>query len=159
PGGLVDPSFNGAITLAVASGPAGATLAGTVSGHAAQGTTTFTGLSLDRAGTYTLVATTAGATAATTTTVAVGPPAASQLVVTTQPPGTVPFTEGFTFVVAAEDPYGNLATSFNQGVTAGLANTVGNGFAGGGVTVVAAAGVASFSNFFVGTPGTGYTIQ
>jgi hypothetical protein len=81
------------------------------------------------------------------------------LTVTIEPPGSVPWTQGFNFVVAAEDPYGNLATSFNQSVTASLTNTVGNGFAGGGVTAFAVAGVASFSNFFVGSPGTGYTIR
>jgi hypothetical protein len=81
------------------------------------------------------------------------------LIVTTEPPGNVPWTESFTFAVAAEDPYGNIATSFNQSVTAALTNTVGNGFAGGGVTAIAVAGVAGFSNFFVGTPGTGYTIR
>jgi hypothetical protein len=81
------------------------------------------------------------------------------LIVTTEPPGNVPWTQAFNFAGAAEDPYGNIATSFNQSVTAALTNTVGNGFAGGGATALAVGGVAGFSNFFVGTPGTGYTIR
>jgi hypothetical protein len=71
----------------------------------------------------------------------------------------VTLPDGFSFAVAAEDPYGNVATSFNQGLTASLTNPVGSGFSGGGAVVRAVDGVAGFANFFVGTPGTGYTIR
>jgi uncharacterized repeat protein (TIGR01451 family) len=45
------------VTLSIASGPAGATLSGTTTATAVNGVATFSGLSLNLAGTYTLVAT------------------------------------------------------------------------------------------------------
>jgi hypothetical protein len=55
--GAVDPSFNGPITLALGNNPGGGALGGTTTVTAKNGIATFTGLSLNKAGTgYTLVA-------------------------------------------------------------------------------------------------------
>jgi hypothetical protein len=54
------------------------------------------------------------------TTVDVTARATDQLVFTTPPPGAVPFGQAFTIVVAAEDPFRNVDTSFNGGVTIAL---------------------------------------
>ncbi|MGE0434617.1 MAG: arabinofuranosidase catalytic domain-containing protein [Planctomycetota bacterium] len=54
-------SYTGTITVALTT-PGGATLAGTLSGNAAGGELTLTGLSVDEGGTYTLTATAAGLT-------------------------------------------------------------------------------------------------
>jgi subtilase family serine protease len=53
--GGVDPAFNGTLTIALASGPAGANLGGTLTATAVNGVAVFDGLSLDTLGTgYTL---------------------------------------------------------------------------------------------------------
>jgi uncharacterized delta-60 repeat protein len=70
-------SDNSQVTLSIASGPAGATLAGTTTVTAVNGVATFTGLSINTAGTYTLTATDGSDTAATSnsfTISAVAPP-------------------------------------------------------------------------------------
>jgi hypothetical protein len=158
PGGQVDPTFEGAVTLVLTSGPPGASLNGPMTVLASQGLATFSELSLDTAGGYTISAT-VGGVSTTTNPFAVLSAPASQLVVRTEPPSSVPLGNGFGFIVTAEDPFGNVDTSFDQFLTASLTNTLGNGFSGGGVTVGAIGGVASFSDFFVGTPGTGFTIR
>jgi len=73
--GSAMPSFSGAITLALASNPDSATLAGTLTENAVNGVATFTDISLDRADSgYTIAATSRSAHAATSPafTVAVG---------------------------------------------------------------------------------------
>ena len=55
--GVIIPTFNGDVTLAIASGPPAATLGGTVTVAAANGIATFADLRIDLAGTYTLEAT------------------------------------------------------------------------------------------------------
>ncbi|MDR3635317.1 MAG: hypothetical protein P4L84_16050, partial [Isosphaeraceae bacterium] len=66
---LVDPNFGGTVTLALASGPAGATLSGLLTATPVAGVATFAGLTLDQVGGgYTLQATAAGLSAATTST-------------------------------------------------------------------------------------------
>ena len=53
----VVPSFNGSVTIALASGPGGSNLGGRLTVAAASGVATFTGLSLDEVGAYTLTVT------------------------------------------------------------------------------------------------------
>ena len=50
------------------------------------------------------------------------PAAASQLLVTTQPSGSVAAGSQFSFVVTAEDQYGNVATGFNGNETISCGN-------------------------------------
>src|SRR5205823_3210060 len=102
-------SFNGAVTVAIATGPAGATLGGTTTVTAVNGVATFTGLTLDLAGTYTLTASGGGLTAVTTNAITVTPVVvATQLVVTTQPPTTVLTNTPFGLVVTAENATGQV---------------------------------------------------
>ena len=73
------------------------------------------------------------------------PAAAANLVVSIPPPSTVTAGTGFGLAIAAEDPYGNLATGFTGSVTVTLANNPGTGILNGGpVTVAATSGVANF---------------
>ena len=59
------PVRSGQVTIAISSGPLGSSLAGTVKVSLDNsGTATFSGLSVNVAGTYTLVATVSGASAA-----------------------------------------------------------------------------------------------
>jgi hypothetical protein len=63
--GGVAANFTGVITVALASNSTGAGLSGTRSARASDGIATFSNLSVDRAGTYTLSASANGATSVT----------------------------------------------------------------------------------------------
>jgi len=72
---LVDPSFNGAVTLSLQSNPGGATLGGTLTVNAVHGVATFTGLTLNQPGMgYALQATANGLTSTTTASITVFAP-------------------------------------------------------------------------------------
>ena len=58
--GNVDPSFDGGVTLALASNPGGATLGGTVTVTAGAGVATFSGLTLNRAAAGDVIAVSSG---------------------------------------------------------------------------------------------------
>ena len=66
--GNADSTFTGAVTLSLASNSAGGSLSGTTTRRAASGIATFSDLAIDKAGTYTLSATSSGANAVTSTT-------------------------------------------------------------------------------------------
>ena len=63
--GGTDSAFSGTITVSLASNSTGATLSGTTAVGARDGIATFSNLAVDKAGTYTLQASAAGATAVT----------------------------------------------------------------------------------------------
>jgi hypothetical protein len=63
--GGVNATFNGAITIALASNSTGAGLSGTTTVRASDGIATFSNLSIDKAGTYTLRASASGAASVT----------------------------------------------------------------------------------------------
>ena len=158
--GNVLTSFNGTVTLALASNPGGATLGGTLSMTAQNGVASFAGLKLDKAGTgYTLLVTANGLASARTNAFDVTPAAASQLLVTAQPPGIVMADSGFGLVVAAEDKFGNVATSFGGSVAVALLNNPGGATLGGTLSVTAQNGVATFSGLTLDKVGTGYTLS
>jgi hypothetical protein len=155
-------SFNGPITVALSStsNPNGATLSGTTTLTASNGSATFSGLSIDKAGTgYTLTATTTGLAAGISSAITIKPAAASQLVVTTEPPISVAPNAGFTIKVSAEDPAGNVDTTFTGSVTVALKNNPGSAALAGTLTVSAVAGVATFTGLSLNKAGVGYTIQ
>ena len=115
PYGNIDPTFAGSVTVALASNPGGAVLAGTLTGTAAGGMAHFSGLTLNGLSSgCTLTATATGLAAGTSLPFNV---TADQLVVTAQPPTGVVAGTGFGLTVAAEDAAGNVDTSFNGAVT------------------------------------------
>ncbi|HEV3303374.1 MAG TPA: hypothetical protein VG055_27225, partial [Planctomycetaceae bacterium] len=71
--GDINPSDNSSVSLAIASGPAGATLGGTLTVQAVNGVATFNNLALNLPGTYTLVATDGNLASAVSTTFYVTP--------------------------------------------------------------------------------------
>jgi hypothetical protein len=73
-GGQPIPGDSAPVTLAIASGPSGATLGGTTTEMAANGVATFPDLTLSQAGVYTLVATSGTSVPATSTGVQIGNP-------------------------------------------------------------------------------------
>jgi streptogramin lyase len=130
--GIVDPLFNGSVTISLANAPTGgsSTLGGThLTVTAVDGVATFSGLSLDKAvAGYTLHAASsaAGAPAAVTTSgFSVTAAAATKLLVTTQPPSNVTVGQGFGFTVVAEDQFDNVATGYAGAATVGLVTNTG----------------------------------
>ncbi len=154
--GNVDPTFNGSVTLALASNPAGGTLGGTLTATAVNGVATFSGLTINTTGSgYTLKATAQGLTNATTSVIDVTPPAvATQLVVTTQPPSSVNAGSSFGLVVEAEDGFGTVDTTFNGIVTV---NNPAGGAPLGQTTAVN--GVASFTGLTLDQAGDGTVLS
>src|SRR5207244_2704876 len=81
--------FTGNVTVAIGANPSGGTLAGTATVAAVSGVATFSGLSIDKAGTgYTLVASSSGLTDPTSTAFNITAGSATQLVFTGQPSNT-----------------------------------------------------------------------
>ncbi|MHB1557452.1 MAG: hypothetical protein ACYC61_08230 [Isosphaeraceae bacterium] len=152
--------YGGGVTVGLAGGPSDATLGGTLGAAASGGVATFSGLTIDQAGTgYTIEASDVGLNAAASTVMTVTPAAASQLVVTVQPPSTVTAGGTFGLTVAAEDPYGNLATSYDGPLAISLAGGPPDASLGGSETVSASGGVASFAGLNLTRAGLGYAIE
>jgi hypothetical protein len=104
---------NALVTITIASGPAGATLSGSTTVAAFQGLATFTNLALTRAGTYTLLASSAGLTGVTSTRFTITAAGASSFSVIGFPSSMTAGTSHSTFTVTALDPYGNTATGYS----------------------------------------------
>jgi hypothetical protein len=154
--------FTGNVAMAITAGTgkAGARLRGTTTVAAAGGVATFSGLSIDSAGTgYTLTATASGLPNVTSSAfaIAVGPPAA--LAFTTQPPASAAFQTAFGFAVAARDSVGNAASSFTGAVTVAIGTNPAGGTLSGTLTQTASAGVATFSGVSLDNIGAGYTLR
>ena len=106
---------------------------------------TFSDLTLDRASTGdSLTVSSASILGVTTSPFTVYPAAAVQLVVTTAP-SSVAAGNGFSLVVAVQDPFGNLETTFAGNVNLALANDPAGDTLGGTLTEQASAGMADFS--------------
>ena len=160
PFGNTDPSFTGPVTLALANGPKGATLGGTLDLVAEAGVASFSGLILDKVGPdETLQATSSGFAAATTNPSPVAAAAVAQLSVTTQPPAGVTAGTTFGLTVAAEDRFGNVNPSFAGSVTLTLPNSLAGDTLGGTLIKQAGAGTVLFSDLSLTKSATGDTIQ
>jgi hypothetical protein len=157
------------VTLAIASGPAGGQLWGTTTVKAVGGVATFSNLSIDQAGNYTLTASAAGVGGTVTSSsfnVTAGP--ASQLAFTGQPTNTPGADTMANVKVAVEDQYGNPVTTDSSNVTLTLnaATSGGGGVLKGTTTVAAVGGVATFSGLSIvnssnnsySAAGTGYSL-
>ena len=125
--------------------------------NAVNGVATFSGLELDQAGAYG-VSIVSGAAAPGVTGFSIVAAAASQLAVTTQPPSAT-VNAPFEVDISAEDPFGNVDTTFSGNVTVSLANNPDGATLGGTLTVAAINGVASFTGLTLNSPDDGYTLQ
>ncbi|MGO9924476.1 MAG: hypothetical protein ACLQIB_58585 [Isosphaeraceae bacterium] len=145
--GNVATSFAGNVSVALLNNPGGGRLLGTLTVAAVDGVAILTDLNLNTAGSgYTIAATSPGLASATTKAFGVQPAAPSQLAITVEPPSSATAGTAFGVTVSAEDPYGNVATSFTGWITVGLAS--GPGSLNGTVTIPAFDGVATFTNLF-----------
>jgi hypothetical protein len=158
--GNLATSFNGTVTAALAGGPSGGALSGAETATANDGVAVFSALTIDQAGKgYKLSASSTGLTGITTTAFAVAPIAASELVFSSQPPSSLTAGNTFGLTVTAEDPFGNVATSFNSPVFIALAANPSTGTLGGILSATASQGQANFSGLSLDTAAMGYTIE
>ncbi len=152
-------TFNGTVTVALASNPGGATLGGTLSVTASDGVATFSGLSLNKAASgYTLQVSASGLGGATTSAITVTPAAPSQVAITEEPPASVTAGSGFVLQATIEDAYGNVEAGDNAAVMVALANNPGGSTLGGTLSVTASNGVATFSGLTLTKAASGYTL-
>ncbi len=112
-GGVVDPDFNGSVTVTIAGPPGGNTLSGTKTVTASGGVATFSGLTLASVGTVTLQVASSGLSSVDTASINVTASTASQLIFVTEPASSQSAGAPFGFKVEAEDAFGNLATNFD----------------------------------------------
>ncbi|MGD0460929.1 MAG: Ig-like domain repeat protein [Tepidisphaeraceae bacterium] len=154
-GGNIVTTDSSTVTLSLHSGPGA--LSGTLIVAAVNGMASFSDLSLDMAGAYTLQATDGSLTSATSGSFTIAPAAASQLVVNQQPTSA---TAGIAIAPAVsvnvEDQYGNLLTTDTSNVM--LAVDTGPAPLSGRTTVAAVGGVATFGNLSLDTAGM-YTLK
>src|SRR5439155_1490721 len=136
------------------------TLSGTTTVAAVAGVATFTGLSVDRAGTgYTLAASATGpaGTPSAAFTIAAGP--ATRLAFSLEPTRS---TAGAALTpalqVPALDAQGNPATGITGNVTIAIGANPGGAALSGSASVAAVAGVATFGDLSLNRAGTGYTL-
>jgi hypothetical protein len=153
PYGNVVTSNSSRVTLAIASGPTGATLGGTTTVTAVSGVATFTNLSLTKAGTYTLAARDGTLTSSTSGSFTISPAAAYKLVFGQVPNSAVAGSTMGTVTVQVQDRYGNVVTSDNSTVTLALASSPNGGTMGGTLTVQVTNGVATFSDLVLSKRG------
>jgi subtilase family serine protease len=153
--GNVTTGNTSAVTLALTT-PNGATLGGTKTVNAIAGVATFSGLSIDRIGSYTLTATDGVLTAAVSSSISISHGAAAKLAFTTQPPASLASGAGFSVGVTVQDAAGNTVTG-NASVVS-LALTTPAGATLGGITIAAAAnGVATINGLSIDKVGS-YTL-
>ena len=158
--GNVASGVTGSVSVAIASGPVGGTLSGTLNLAASGGVAVFSNLVLNKSGSnYTLQVTGLGLPSVTTTAIQVIPGAIAQLVIGGGPPSSVAAGGLFGFTVMAEDAGGNLLSGANQNVTIALANNPGGSTLGGATTLALSSGISIFSGLSLNRVGTGYQIQ
>ena len=153
-------SFSAAITVAIGTNPSGGVLSGTTSKNASGGVTSFSDLSINRAGTgYTLTASAIGLTSATSSAFNISAAAAIKVAFTTQPASA---NAGSAIAgppsVTVQDNFGNTVTSSSASITIAIGTNPGGGSLSGTLTMNATSGVASFSNLSVNKSGAGYTL-
>ncbi|HTC86577.1 MAG TPA: Ig-like domain-containing protein [Candidatus Acidoferrum sp.] len=149
------------VTIAINTNPVGGTLSGTLTATTdVNGLATFSGLSLDKAGTgYRLIASAPGLAADRTgpIDVAVGP--AHQLAYAQGPTGSV---QGVAIspsvTVQVQDAGGNLVSTDTSAVHVAIGTNPSAGTLSGTATQSAVAGVATFNDLSIDLAGVGYTL-
>ena len=159
PGGDVDTSYNGPITLTLGDHPNGATFGGVLVMDATNGVATFSGLNLSTLGNYTIVASNDMLGPVTTVgfVVDTSPPTRLAIAPGGGPPASVLIDGSFDVSLVIEDGNGNTATDFNGSVTLALVNAGGVTLQGQ-LTENAAGGQLTFTELSIGTAGD-YQIQ
>jgi hypothetical protein len=151
-----NPVTGAKVKLAIASGPAGSTLAGTLKATAQNGRATFNNISLTQSGSYTLQAT-HGSLTATSSDFTVSAAAADKLAFFQQPTGaTVGSALAPAITVDVEDSFGNVVTTDDSNVVLTLKPSAGSPDAvlDGTLTMPAQSGQSIFSDVSLSEAGT-----
>jgi hypothetical protein len=162
PQGNTDPTYTASVGVAITggTGKTGAVLSGTAAHLAVAGVATFSGLSIDSAGTaYTLTATSGSLTDGVSTAFDIDAGTVTQLLFTVQPTAAqagATITPNVT--VVAKDAIGNINTGYTSLVTLTLPVNPG-GATPNNASVAAISGFATFSALFLDKVGTGYKLQ
>ena len=153
-------TFNGNVTIAIVTNPAGGVMSGTTTVSTAQGVANFNDLTIDKASAgYRLGVSAAGLAPDTSNAFSITAGAATSLLFTVQPSSaTAGASISPSIRVTAFDAQGNQATGFAGNVTLAIANNPGGGTLTGITTVGAANGVAVFPGLSISLAGTGYTL-
>jgi len=148
----IELTDNNTIALTINSGPSSA-LNGTTSLALNAGVATFNDLSINTAGTYTLLASDSAETlSAVSNPFAITPAAASKLVYLVQPANSLA-GQSFTTVVAVEDQYNNIETADNNTIALSI-NSGPSSTLNGTTSLPLSSGVATFSTLSINTAGT-----
>ncbi|HEY2804608.1 MAG TPA: hypothetical protein VGI92_02000 [Gemmatimonadales bacterium] len=155
-GGAVVTAATNRVTLGIAAS-SGASLSGDRSADAVGGIATFTNLDLDgKAGAYALIATSDNLSDATSTAFTLAPGPLSRLVFDSFPGGASTGAALPSVIVREEDGWGNVVATASDTVTMTLAYNPQAALFSGGTTVVAVAGVATFTNLHIDKPDSNY---
>ncbi|MBX3475101.1 MAG: putative Ig domain-containing protein [Planctomycetes bacterium] len=148
------------VTASILSGPAGASLSGTLNVAAVAGVATFSNIVPSHAGTYRLRFTASGCSAAETGTFTVVQHwgAADSLQFFTQPHAAKPGANIGPVVVRVRDAAGLVVQDSTILVTVSLATNPGGATLGGTLSVNAVGGVATFTDLSVSVGGAGYSL-
>jgi probable HAF family extracellular repeat protein len=160
-------NYNGKIRMAIGTNPGGGTLSGTLIVNAISGTSTFSNLRIDKAGSgYRLLADIPVENSIIQPVLSPAPgftilPAKpTRLAFTVQPSNTVPGTTISPAVqVTTQDAFGNTVTSYTAKDTVAIGTNPSGGTLSGTRVVNSVAGVATFSNLSIDRAGNGYTLR
>jgi adhesin/invasin len=112
--GITNPAFTGAVTLSILTGPQGGELLGTTTRNTVSGVATFNDLSIELAGTYTLLAASSGVAPDTSAAFAItpGPPSGATSEITSDP-ASIPAdgSSTSTITVTLRDAFANRLTT------------------------------------------------
>ena len=165
--GALDPTFTGAVTIAIkgGTGTAGAALAGTVTMNAVGGIADFAGtnLAIDYVGvSYQLSASSGGLNSTATNDSAQFTITADRLIVTASPANPTTAGAPLAVTVAAQDGAGHTDSTFTGNITLAIQTNPTSATLAGTSSKAAAGGTASFGGAgeaSIARPGTGYTLR
>jgi uncharacterized repeat protein (TIGR03803 family) len=156
--GNISTSDNSMVTLAVESGPPGATLGGPVNVAAQNGVATFNAVSLTKAGTYTLIATDGSLTSATSADFTVSAAAPASLVISQQPAPATANQSLSAITVNVLDQFGNAVDGSSVSVAIASGPTNKGAVLSGTLSQAISNGTASFSDLSLNRAGS-YTLS
>ncbi|HEY6224672.1 MAG TPA: hypothetical protein VIW26_12875, partial [Gemmatimonadales bacterium] len=161
--GKLVPAFSDSVTLTLVRNPGNGTLTGTTTVAAVGGLATFANLSIDRSGAgYRLQATSGTLSSGSGSKFDIMSAPPTHLAFTVEPGTDAAGTPIAPAVqVAAQDSFGNVATSFTGLVTVAISPGTGTSGAvlSGPATLAATAGIAAFPALSIDKVGTAYTLS
>ena len=164
PFGNTDTNYGSSVTLSISTNPGGGTIGGATQAASA-GIVSFPNVTIDKvANGYRLSASDGSiSSAAPSNLFNITPALATKLVFTTNPVTTTAGQTMTTVAVAAEDPNGNIDTSYTGTITLAFANNPGGGGLGGTLIKVSphgvGGGVVTFTDLSINVAQMGYKLQ